>query len=142
MDFLAGKIIDADHRRCGGPGHQQLLDPGQQRICEINLLETSRGDRQVGNGNVPQTFCKARDQFITPNGNKDHMYFQGFGLELLVDKFFKLFEQIIGNAPLPAAIQKIKRFAVCHQHPDLPLCSHLVKVTDPWFILQHRFLWR
>jgi len=57
-------------------------------------------------------------------------------------KAVELFEQIMGNAALPAAIQKVKCFAVSHQHPNLPLCSHLVKITDPWLILQHRFLWR
>ena len=70
------------------------------------MLESFRSNRQVGNGDVPQTLYKTGYQFITPDGNKNNIYFQRFSFKLFVVKFFKFFEQIIGNAALSAAIKK------------------------------------
>ena len=68
------------------------------------MLQALGGNGQVGDGDISKAVNQVGDEFITRYGNKNDVEFQRLGFILFIDKFFKLFEQIMGNTTLPPLI--------------------------------------
>ena len=114
-------------------GHQQLADPGQQRVGEIDQRPPFRRDRQIGGGDVAAAFDQRRQELVARHRDDHHLNVV-FLAQRLIDVLLERLEEVVGDAPLLGTVEEVHGLAENGEHADrLPL-DHLVEIGGRGFL--------